>query len=139
MITNDNYYAIIKGPVPSATQDITELRDEFKFAKEYINPNPDLKSIVSVKSVDIDAFSKSDIEALEFIWDKFGKLNNQQLIKLTHAFHEWKIHEDELKDAKRSNMEIEDFFSNAGSKEYIAFGKRKLKSKKDAYLACVQG
>ena len=67
--------------------------------------------IESIKKVDTDFFSESDIEALNYVWDRFGHLRQWSLSDFTHFYPEWKKHEDALRSgSKVENMNLTDFF-----------------------------
>lgn len=115
-ITNDIYFAMKLGPVASSTKDIAE-RSEFldetesKYANEYLRTAPQHK-LVSNKPVDTDVFSESDIEALDFAWNKFGRLSPSALVKLTHEYPEWDRNKQALLLNPRIEMKIEDFLDD---------------------------
>ncbi len=93
LITNDNYFAMEHGPVPSVTKDIAEsndylAEDKKSYSSIYIKPVSNLE-LKSVKKIDKKVFSKSDLEALRFAWDKFGNYDQYQLRDITHSYPEW--------------------------------------------------
>ncbi len=112
LITGDQYIAMNYGPVQSGVKDIADLSDflgeeEKKYASKFIaKEGHDIKSI---KEVANEELSQTDLEALEFVFERFGSLNNFDLIELTHKGYEWKKHENELKIKSRVNMDILDF------------------------------
>ena len=92
-ITNDNYFAMEYGPVPSNTKEIAESNDfldeEIKeYSSQYINPVNNLE-LDSTNEVDLEIFSESDIESLNFAWEKFGHLDQFELADLSHSYPEW--------------------------------------------------
>lgn len=95
-ITDDNYLAMKFGPVGSVAKDIAERsnfcdKDMTEYSDKYVEPIDKLQ-FKSKSDVDLDAFSESDIEALKFAYDSFGRFNQYQLAKISHAYPEWKIH-----------------------------------------------
>jgi uncharacterized phage-associated protein len=105
-ILRDTYYALPHGPVPSKTMDLSERSVE---------------DIFTVRGYEIEAednfnpkfFSKSDLEVLNEVWERFGDLKELVLRDYSHFFPEWKRFERELTDETLSNsypMVIEDFF-----------------------------
>ncbi len=116
-LVSDDYYVAMKlGPVPSTAMDIAEL-DKFldnaykTYAQKYIKALDNSMRIESIKPVDTDYFSESDIEALNFAWDKFGHLQKWSLSDFTHFYPEWKKHEEALRSgSKVEYMKLEDFF-----------------------------
>jgi len=116
LITNDNYVAMENGPVASRTRDIAEKtnfigRDEKKYACAYLESmgGYDLKS---KSSPDNDVFSDSDIEALDFSWEKFGHFDQFKLASITHDYPEWDKHRDELNRILSTPMDLDDFFDD---------------------------
>src|SRR4030042_2169583 len=116
LVTNDTYFAMKQGPVPSGGRDIVEGSTFLdKVEREYANSY--LKKIgnyalSSVKAVDNGVFSDSDIEALKFTWDKFGRLNQYALAKRTHHYPEWSKHESALQMKSRIQMSLIDFLDD---------------------------
>lgn len=92
-VTDDNYFAMQYGPVPSNTKEIAESNDFLDetaraYSSQYINPIDNLQ-LDSTKDVDFDVFSESDIEALNFAWARFGQFDQFQLATLSHSYPEW--------------------------------------------------
>ena len=116
LVSGDYYVAMKLGPVPSTAMDIAELDkyldDTYKtYAKKYIKALDKGLRVESIRQVDVDYFSESDMEALNFAWNKFGHLQKWSLSDFTHFYPEWKKHEDALRSgSKVENMELEDFF-----------------------------
>ena len=99
LITNDIYFAMNYGAVPSSVKDIAEKSEflgekEQYYASRYITTTR--YQVRSVKLPNNDVFSDSDIEALDFAWNKFGHLAKFQLAELTHEYPEWKKHEKRM-------------------------------------------
>ena len=106
LILKDNYKALPHGPVPSATMD---------FSKNSIanNFHVDKYNLKSEKQFDPKYFSKSDIDVMDSIWDKFGSFDQFELRDISHKFPEWLRFEKELNDRFAPNsysMVMEDFF-----------------------------
>lgn len=119
MITNDTYFALPNGTVPSITRDILEQNeislneDELTYSSCYlIVDSRDRYLYNSISPVDEQVFSQSDINSLQLIYETYGKLTWNQLSDLSHTFPEWKRFESGLskKIASRYEMNIEDFF-----------------------------
>ena len=55
--------------------------------------------------------SKSDLEALEFVWKTFG--HARDLVELTHLCPEWKKHENALTTQTRVRMDYTDFLEDS--------------------------
>ncbi len=116
-IVGDIYWAMKLGPVGSRAKRIAELDsmpDEiFSYAKKYIKPGDDNKqSFSSLKPVDTDLFSKTDLECLESVYKTFSDKDQFELAELTHQYPEWAKHARALKSGKkRVAMDYQDFFS----------------------------
>lgn len=114
-ITNDEYYAMKLGPVASGVKDIAE-KSSFLDEKEEMYSSQFLASnrlvFHSIRDVDRKVFSKSDIEALEFAWGKFGHLDHYRLSDVTHLYPEWQKHERALDRLSRVKMSLEDFLDD---------------------------
>src|ERR1035437_4053377 len=116
LITNDTYFAMNYGPVPSGTKDIAEKsqflgRQEKHYSPLYLSPKGRYK-IESVSPVDQNIFSDSDLEALEYVWLKFGSIDQFQLARLTHLYPEWAKHKQDLQLDPRIQMAVEDFLDD---------------------------
>ena len=119
-ITNDEYWAMPIGPVGTFAKNILSL-DEFLSRKElkYIQEN--LKKVSDHEfekgnSCGLDEFStlsETDMEALNFIIHKFGKMKKRDLIKYTHEYPEWKQYKKlfERNEAKREKIGTEELLS----------------------------
>jgi len=110
-ITNDEYFAMDYGPVPSGAKDLAESsvfrpNVEKEYAERFIAPSEDLLSFRSVACVDDLVFSKTDLEALHFAWDAFRRFNAFDLAELTHVYPEWKKHEAALKSGVNSRVKM---------------------------------
>lgn len=114
LITNDVYFAMNYGPVPSSTKDIAETSEflgdrEKEYASQFIKGIDNL-TLQTVNTIDDSVFSESDSEAMGFAWKKFGHLNPFELAELTHEYPEWKKYEKALELDSRVQMYLEDFF-----------------------------
>lgn len=116
-ITGDEYYALKNGSVPSATRNILESSDfsedmALDYSSGYIESDRfDYKSIASPN---LKVFSKTDIETINIIFDKYKDLDHFALSSLSHQFPEWKKFESALdkKLSSRFSIDISDFFKN---------------------------
>ncbi len=120
-ITNDRYYAMQYGPVPSNTKDLCECDNIFlgeaekKERDKYINPHHNNIKYDSLNEVNDDFFSETDLEILDEIYEVFGKYEHYYLAdNISHIFPEWKKHENEIIKCGESRVEMdyEDFFEN---------------------------
>lgn len=109
-ITNDEYFAMNYGPVPSGGKDLVEGSDfrpnvEKAYAGQYLNPE-NRYEFSSVAEVDNRVFSQTDQEALTFAWNTFGRFDQFQLAELTHQYPEWKRHEASLSGDNNSRVKM---------------------------------
>jgi len=118
-IVGDMYWAMKLGPVGSLTKNIAELsgtsEDAMVYAKKYIKPADEKKqTFVSIKQEDLNVFSKTDIECIGIVYDKFSDKDQFELAEITHKYPEWTKHKKELdRGKKRVKMNYDDFFSDA--------------------------
>jgi uncharacterized phage-associated protein len=120
LVTNDTYYAMDNGPVASASKDIAEEsdfigREAQNYASSYIEAYSRY-DFISKKPTDKSEFSKSDIEAINYAWDKFGQLDEWGIVDLTHKYPDWYKHKQSLELVDRVEMDLEDFYNDPSSK-----------------------
>jgi uncharacterized phage-associated protein len=128
LITNDEYYAMRYGPVPSFAKDLIDSvvilsREEKDYLSRFIAPCLDRQHhYQSIANVDQDELSETDMEALRFVGDNFCRPEKHvDLVKLTHLFPEWKKHEAKLSGGcTRVKMSVEDFLDVTGIPEEYA-------------------
>lgn len=138
MITNDCYFAMAYGPVASTTKNIFEFLSIPKhlegYAASYLKPSrEDDIHIRSIKDVDWDVFSQTDIEALKAAWEI--KKNNRDLVSYSHEFPEWKRHQERLKSFPSCPMPLEDFFlQSPKSAEYCSADDNRVNCNKEYFL-----
>jgi uncharacterized phage-associated protein len=120
LVTNDAYWAMDYGPVPSGTKDLAEMtsflgKQECEYVEKFLTPARDEDFFKSIADVDEGVFSSSDLEALKFAWDNFGNKSAIALFKLTHLYPEWKRHEKafQRKEVSRVPISYEDFLEEA--------------------------
>jgi uncharacterized phage-associated protein len=117
-VVGDIYWAMKLGPVGSRAKDVAELaaipQGFLAYAKKYIKPVDEKKqTLSSLKPVDLDVFSKTDVECLQAVYAEFSDKDQFELAEITHKFPEWLKHKKQL-DAgtKRVKMDYHDFFTN---------------------------
>jgi len=121
-LTNDNYFAMDLGPVGSETKDIIDQtvylpKNVKAYAAKFLEKIDN--TVKSREDVDRAVFSKSDTEALDFVWDVFGKFTGFQLKDISHKYPEWKKHEEILKAGTLSvPMDYLDFFNDPNPRFY---------------------
>lgn len=141
MITNDTFFAMKHGPVASAARDVLSFDNidtNLCYRDNFIS-NVDLYSYKEVNTYeDLDMLSETDIEALEFALEKFGHLDEWQLVEETHKYKEWKRYENLFIQGQtsRKNIEIEDFFKNTGLENdpYNVIPQEIVKLSEDFYI-----
>lgn len=94
-ITNDQYWAMQFGPVASGVKDLFELdsvsHEERHYVAALLEKCTKEHSRRSIAPVDKKVFSQTDLEALQFSWEHFGK--RPRLVEKTHLYPEWQRHE----------------------------------------------
>ncbi len=124
-LTDDRYVAMKKGSVGSLAKDISGgewafLDEEAEcYAKEFLSRN-DEYHYRSLRPADLRVLSESDLEALDFAIKYFGHLDQWGLADLTHAYPEWKKHE-QLASAPGVSVPMcyQDFFEDPPAEDPI--------------------
>lgn len=118
-ITNDTYFAMRFGPVPSNAKDLAEntpfIDDEERdYRDTFIKSGNDGYFFSSNAPIESNVFSETDIKALQAVYDAFGMYSEFQLSELSHNYPEWKKFEQSLSsiDISRFEMSYLDFFNN---------------------------
>jgi uncharacterized phage-associated protein len=116
LITNDTYFAMDNGPVASGSKDIAYANEvigriEQSYASCFIEVCPPYE-LKSKDSPDLGVLSKSDIEAMEFAWNKFGGLDEWNIVTETHKYPDWYKHKDALEIFSRIEMDLEDLLTD---------------------------
>lgn len=139
LITEDNYFAMPLGPVPSLAKDICNnhsslTKEQHDFAYKYLSLNDKL-DVVHSKRGEKDCFSVSEKEALKAALSISFK--EKDLPDFTHHFPEWKKYESKLLTPDSCcKMNHMDFFlpMNEEEYEYCTISSRLLNSSKEKYL-----
>jgi uncharacterized phage-associated protein len=111
-ITRDSYIAIKYGPVGSRVRDILNSNsylpaEDTKFFESYIIKTK-IKNIINyrlkkpITECKLKTLSISDKRVLDAIFARYSDYSFEQLKVLTHRLPEWKKHEKELFDSKKS-------------------------------------
>lgn len=116
LVTNDTYFAMDNGPVASGAKDLAEEsdftgREAQNYASNYIEASAKY-DYACKKPTDKTELSSSDVEALDYAWDKFGDLDEWAIVTLTHKYPEWSKHEAALQTKDRVQMDLFDFFED---------------------------
>ncbi len=112
MVLRDKYHALPHGPVPSQTMDISR----YPFTEEIKGSRFD---VLSNSKFNDKYFSKTDIEVLEKVWEKFGHLSEYELRDLSHEYPEWLRFKANLEEEGQPNsyeMVLDDFFEKNDEK-----------------------
>ena len=126
-IVGDIYWAMKLGPVGSLTKNIAELsivsEDVLSYAKKFIKPVDKRKqTFVSLGKEDLSVFSKTDLECIDAVYDKFSDKDQFELAEITHNYSEWAKHKKELDGGKkRVRMNYDDFFADTQKKDDLFF------------------
>lgn len=111
-ITNDCYYAMPFGPVPSRTKEILDGKVPIAIVTNSLK-NINQYYYGSAGEINYDVFSESDIEVLDLILKYYGEQDQFSLSELSHKSPEWLRFEDCLKrKASSYKMNMCDFFVN---------------------------
>ncbi|MBU2471528.1 MAG: SocA family protein [Bacteroidetes bacterium] len=116
-VSMDEYYAFKYGVAGSQLKNII-LEPEI-----FINPPKVIKRVKGYKvqlvskKIDMDEFSKTEIEALEFSLNnfaEFGRINDFKLSEISHAYPEWAQYEDKFNAGltNREDVDYEDFLKD---------------------------
>lgn len=118
-VTNDDYYAMDFGPVGTTVKDILAfdkdmLSKDFKYAAKLLAKVGEHEfSARHLKNAEYEHLSETDIEVLDFVLAKFGKMTGKQLTTYTHQYPEWAQHAHlfEAKTIRRARIETEELLS----------------------------
>lgn len=121
-VTGDNYVAMYRGPVGSSTKDVIEFETNYgnvddadiAYIERYNNfQQHNRDGVISVvKDTDVSELSETDIEALDFALEHFGKMSTKDIIDFTHKYPEWKKCQSQLECNKVMDIAPEDFFED---------------------------
>jgi uncharacterized phage-associated protein len=118
-ITNDTYYAMKLGPVPSGTYNIVKNdpfieKGDIEYSSQYLAPKDNKKQrFISTNMVDETVFSKSDLKVLNSVFEKFSNMTKWQLSDYSHLFDEWTRYKEQLEKNPKGRFEVipDDFFN----------------------------
>jgi uncharacterized phage-associated protein len=119
-ITNDDYYAVKLGPIPSAVKDVLEFdkfslsEEEYKYASSFLKKidQYNFKANAKVRTK-LEMLSETDIEALDYVIKIFGLMSSSRLVNYTHKYPEWSQYRELFKSGqtKRERIAIEELLS----------------------------
>lgn len=120
-VTGDDYYAMEHGPVGSTVKDVLEFNrftltdNEYAYASKLFDKIDDktLKAKPDIQLGELGMLSESDIDALDFIIGKFGKMTASELRNYTHRYPEWEQYRElfENNQTKRERLKTEELLS----------------------------
>jgi uncharacterized phage-associated protein len=117
--TNDVFYAMKLGPVPSGAKNLLSFSDMDADLRPYYDNKLEKADEYFVKSLrafktrgDYEDLSDTAIESLDFAIKHFGRLTHSKLVNETHKYPEWKRFEATLQSGAttRENIVIDDYF-----------------------------
>jgi len=118
MITNDSFWAMKMGPVPSGAKNLIDKSEYMhENGKDYFSfylSKTDSNFITARQPFNDEVFSESDIEALQFAWDKFGHLSYSEIVSVSHKYPEWFKYSSKIEKGKqgREKIHLTDFLDN---------------------------
>ncbi|MGD1154042.1 MAG: Panacea domain-containing protein [Syntrophales bacterium] len=114
-VTNDEYWAMDYGPAGSIAKDILGfdselLSKEFKYAEKMLKriDRDHFEQGIHCTIEELDKLSETDIEALDFVAEKFGHLSTRRLIRLTHDYPEWAQYKELFENKMTRREKIQD-------------------------------
>ena len=124
-VSGDDYHALPNGPVASKTLNMANIEDNWlppkacALASEYFELKNGGKTLTLIKNdEDQSSLSQTDIEALSFAYNTFGKYKPFDLVELTHKYPEWAQYRDLIrsddnpKGEGRIAMDVLDFLKD---------------------------
>jgi len=111
LITSDKYFAMEHGPVPSSTKHLVDMNEAQHrlgrdYAERFVQPLSS-SELQSISDVETKVLSKTDLEALEFAWSKFGRMTAGSLRNLTHSYPEWEKRKRQLLQGPKKAVKID--------------------------------
>jgi uncharacterized phage-associated protein len=118
-ITGDKYFAVKHGPMGSMVEDVLNLNgdvlneDDLKYAEKLIN-KVDFVYSPNEYEEPLLMLSKTDMKALDFVIEQYGKMEKWNLKNYTHKFPEWHRYEElfEKNLTTREDISTEDMLSS---------------------------
>ena len=142
-VTNDEYWAMDHGPVGSNVKDVLEFDDftmsknECEFAFKLISKHGKnkFKKNNLKKPHQYDYLSKSDIEALDFVVDKFGHMKTWDIRNYSHYCPEWYQYEEmfKSKETRREKIDTYELISLISNDKYFPFTNEDIKNAKEIF------
>lgn len=138
-ISNDTYYAMPFGPVPSDAKQLlenhaTRLANDESYKNDYIQTLG--KKYKAIKEPDMRVFSDSDREVLDKVLSLFNGLSAKELSDFSHTFPEWKKYQPLIdgKDTKKSYpIDVDLFFEPSEATTFFDESQEILTLTKELY------
>ena len=92
---------MLLGTVPSFMYDLTKIKKQMPFYHSSKN------GLSTYAEPDMDFFSSTDIEALEYGMKEYADLSFEEVKKKNHQHRAWKNHEKELKQGNCKSVDID--------------------------------
>lgn len=137
LITDYDYRALPRGPVSSIAYDIADASDflseeQIEYSKEYVVRSE--HDIVGIKEAETDYLSETEREALDFAWNTFGKLDEFEVVDITHQYPEWKKFEAYFATGSSAKkIDLDDFFKNPDEDPYFEDSTEKLEASQSLF------
>lgn len=140
-ITGDDFFAFPNGPGGSITIDVLDYdsyvlgnyldyaHKMFKNDKEYnYVPGEDCSDISS-----LEMLSESDIEALNFSINRFGKMGQWNVVDYTHELPEWKPLKQKFKrkEITREPLKLEDLLLRDQNDKYFTISQKHINKSRE--------
>lgn len=118
-ITNDDYYAMEFGPVGTTAKDVLSFdkynlsSKEYKYLTTLIEKKDDYTFAAKKTEISFIMLSQTDKEALDFVVEYFGNMDQWQLQEYTHQYPEWSQYIDLFENnlTKRERIETRELLS----------------------------
>ena len=123
MVSDDEYFALQNGPMPSEIDDILEQdnnlgEEELQYVKSFLQRDGKKTTwdvVRSIQEVDNECLCDLEKEVVDKIYEKYKNYSEQKLIDLTHTYEAWKKHHKKLVGgSKRERIDMRDVFKNDG-------------------------
>jgi uncharacterized phage-associated protein len=137
-VTGDKYLAMKDGPAGSTVLDILNFNEDYledediEYSLKFIKKLEGNYLGISNTPVELNTLSESDLEALDFVSKKFGRMSAADLRKYTHEYPEWKQYKElfEKKLTKWENIRTVELLSRIPGDPFEATPEHIEESKK---------
>jgi uncharacterized phage-associated protein len=117
-IYGDSYEACEYGTVPILMYGLASIKNNAIYSRVPGSPN----ALVCDVKPDMDGFSQTELEALEYGFSEYGNLSFNEAKNKNHKDPVWKKHEKEIKERKQHvaiPFEDQDFITDAEIRNYL--------------------